>query len=266
MAQTPEMVGHPDTIRGPIEEFYNAARESIEAGYTAAKHALEATREANLIANEAAKSAALAAAGLNPDGSVPGDWPETADPECTDVPTVTGDNQVGVEQTASSGTWTHSPAFAYQWERADNAEGSNHAAIQGAIASKYTLVAADAGKAVRVRVTGSNSFGHHVAVSDYVVIEPLNLTLPTVSGAETVGEVLTATPATWSGEDTTVYQWGRADNDQGLNAVDIAGEQDLTYTLAAEDIGKYIRFLESAYNDGGDTSVSSVYHGPVVVP
>jgi hypothetical protein len=70
----------------------------------------------------------------------------------TAAPTVTGFYVVGGLLTATPGTWTPSAStVTYQWLR-----GS--AAISGATTSTYTLVAADKGKRVSVRVTVTRDY------------------------------------------------------------------------------------------------------------
>lgn len=66
-----------------------------------------------------------------------------------------------------------------------------------------------------------------------------------VTGTQSVGNNLTATytyqedsNATESG---TTFQWYRADDAQGTNAVAIGGATSLVYTLVAGDSGKYVR-------------------------
>ena len=76
----------------------------------------------------------------------------------TGSPTITGAVQVGETLTAgatgiSDDDGLDNATFAYQW-LADNAE------INGATASTYTLVAADAGKAVKVRVSFTDDAGN----------------------------------------------------------------------------------------------------------
>lgn len=66
------------------------------------------------------------------------------------TPTITGTAQVGSTLTAVPGTWTPaSTTLAYQWLSA----GTD---IPGATATTYAPVAADVGKAISVRVTGSS--------------------------------------------------------------------------------------------------------------
>ena len=83
-----------------------------------------------------------------------------AAPENTAVPTITGTAQVGVELTASTGTWTGSPTptYAYQW-------AAGGVDITDATASTYTPVTGDVGKTLTVTVTGTNSKGSDSATS-----------------------------------------------------------------------------------------------------
>ena len=76
----------------------------------------------------------------------------------TGAPTITGAAQVGGSLTAdttgiSDDDGLDNAAFAYQWLAAD-------AEINGATASSYTLVAADAGKAIKVRVSFADDGGN----------------------------------------------------------------------------------------------------------
>jgi len=63
------------------------------------------------------------------------------------LPSITGTATVGSVLTASAGTWSPTPeSTTYQWLRGSTA-------ITGATNTTYTLVAADAGKNISVRVT-----------------------------------------------------------------------------------------------------------------
>jgi cell wall-associated NlpC family hydrolase len=67
------------------------------------------------------------------------------------TPTVTGTAREGFRLTANSGTWGPGPVtLKYQWLRAGTA-------ISGATAPAYMLAAADAGKPISVRVTGTKA-------------------------------------------------------------------------------------------------------------
>lgn len=80
-------------------------------------------------------------------------------PANTVVPTITGTPKVGTALTASTGTWSGSPAptYAYQWKVAGVNAGTN--------SNTYTPVAGDATKTVTVTVTATNSAGSASATS-----------------------------------------------------------------------------------------------------
>jgi hypothetical protein len=80
---------------------------------------------------------------------------------------------------------------------------------------------------------------------------PTSNTMPTaanvsVSGILSVAEIITVTytyqDAELDLEDTSLYQWYRADDTSGTNEIAIAGATNLYYTLSSNDDGKYIRF------------------------
>ncbi|MDQ6605584.1 MAG: hypothetical protein M3Z06_03455, partial [Actinomycetota bacterium] len=91
----------------------------------------------------------------------------TSPPANTAVPSISGSPVEAQTLTASTGTWTGTPApaFAYQWSDC-NASGANCSAISGATSATYTAVAADVGSTLEVTVTGSNSAGSAQAGSN----------------------------------------------------------------------------------------------------
>lgn len=80
--------------------------------------------------------------------------PVTVDPAGTMVataaPTLSGTPRVGERLTATTGTWSNPGSYTYRWQR-------NGATIPGATSSRYTLVAADAGRRVQVVVIAAAS-------------------------------------------------------------------------------------------------------------
>lgn len=87
---------------------------------------------------------------------------------------------------------------------------------------------------------------------------PVNTVLPTITGIAQVGEVLTATPGTWTGSPTPTfsYQWLR-------DGAIIAGATGTTYTLQAADETEEITVREVATNSKGTVAVVSAGVGPV---
>jgi hypothetical protein len=76
-------------------------------------------------------------------------------PTSTTPPGVTGSATEGAALTATTGTWSGSPAYAYRWRRCNGTTGLGCADIPGATGSTYTVRAADLGSRIRVRVTAT---------------------------------------------------------------------------------------------------------------
>jgi hypothetical protein len=186
-------------------------------------------------------------------------WTITA-PENAEPPSISGQASVGQTLSASTGSWTGSPSFAYQWLRCSSI-GLNCAPIEGAISSSYAPVSADAGSALVVQVTATTSAGSTSAESRptaAVTAPPASVAPPTVSGNATVGETLSASPGSWSGYPTPEYsyQWQRCDQ-SGANCSAIAQANASTYTLQAADAGATVAVTVQATNGNGSAQASS---------
>lgn len=151
----------------------------------------------------------------------------TASFTTTSVPTITGTAKYLNTLTANPGTWAPAVSaadFSYQWLRAN-------APIGGATGKTYTLVAADAGEAISVKVTGKKLGYTPVArTSATTSIERGTLTAatPTISGTAKAGNTLTANPGEWQPiADQYSYQWLRDGKTVGG-----ATKQKLTLTSA----------------------------------
>lgn len=85
---------------------------------------------------------------------------------------------------------------------------------------------------------------------------PVNSSLPVITEAQSQGRNLTVTPGSWNDDkdgNTTItyaYQWQRADNSEGLNLVNIAGAVGTSYTPGPVDVGKYLRVIVTATDNG----------------
>ena len=85
-------------------------------------------------------------------------------PTAGGAPHISGRTKVGKKLSASHGSWTYSPTYAYQWLRC-NSHGASCSSIRHATHSTYRLTRRDAGHRVRLRVTATNAAGSAVAVS-----------------------------------------------------------------------------------------------------
>ena len=193
-----------------------------------------------------------------------------APPANSSAPTISGTPRVGETLTANNGTWSNSPtAFQYQWQRC-NASGAACANIGGATAKTYLLTPADAGRTMRVRVTGINAEGAVNARSAPTAVvapstAPRNTARPAIAGEPEVGQELTAEDGTWTNAPTSfTYQWQRCDIDVVTCAV-VAGATGKTYGVRAADVGFRLRVEVTARNANGAGSALSSPSG-IVVP
>jgi hypothetical protein len=186
-------------------------------------------------------------------------------PANTVLPTIGGTATVGQVLTAENGTWTNSPtSFAYQWLRC-NGGGNNCVAVAGGTLKTYTLVTADVGSTMRVRVTATNADGsssaqsaHTSSISAAVASGvPKETGLPLISGTPKVGQSLTSTHGNWSGNPTSFsYQWQRCEADI-VACSDVIGATLGTYLLKTTDLGYRLRVRVTAKNAKGSATATS---------
>ena len=186
----------------------------------------------------------------------------------TGAPTISGTAQVGESLTASTSDISDAnglanASFTYQW-LADDAD------ISGATGSSYTLVAADEGKAIKVRVSFTDDAGNEESVTSAataaVIAANTSATgAPTIGGTARVGESLTASTSDISDADglanaSFTYQWLADD-------ADINGATTSSYTVVAADAGKTIKVQVSfTDDDGNEESVISAATAAVTQP
>jgi hypothetical protein len=190
-----------------------------------------------------------------------------APPANTTPPSISGTPAVGQTLTASQGTWSNNPtSFAHQWLRC-NGGGNNCANVANGTQSTYTLVGADAGHTMRVRVTATNADGSNSAESTQTApvaaatssAAPKNTAPPTISGTPKVGQQLTADPGSWSGSPTSFsYQWQHCDADVAT-CTNVVGATRQTYAIQTGDLGYRLRVVVTARNaKGSGTSISAI--------
>ena len=195
----------------------------------------------------------------------------------TGAPTITGTAQVGQTLTAgitaimdAEGLTT--PGYTYQWIRTAAGVDTN---ISGATASTYTLVAADLGTTVKVRVSftddASNAETLTSAATAAVSAAPNTPATgaPMITGTAQVGQTLTATvgtiadanglPDPFLADANTSFQWVQVNLGTETN---IASATASTYTLVREDWAASVRvkvaFQDAQGNSEGPLTSSSV--------
>ena len=179
----------------------------------------------------------------------------------TGAPTISGTVQVGEALTANTSGIVDSDglsnvSYSYQWIRND---GSTDTVIQDAAGSSYTLVDADEGKTIKVKVSFTDDAGNEEiltsAATAAVEARPNSPATgePTISGTVQVGDTLTASTSGITDTDGLAnvsysYQWIRNDGSTDTDIQDAAGS---SYTLVDADEGKTIKVKVSFTDDAG---------------
>jgi hypothetical protein len=127
-------------------------------------------------------------------------------PVNTTVPTISGSATVGQTLGANHGSWSDPDGgttftYAYRWQRADDASGTNRSDIAGATGASYVLQPGDAGTVIRVLVTaidtGAPGSASANAVSDFTATIASTTTMVPVIGSSSA--LATPTPTLGGG-------------------------------------------------------------------
>ena len=186
----------------------------------------------------------------------------------TGAPTISGTAQVGETLTADTlgiadEDGLDNATFSYQWL------SSRDTAIPGATGSTYTLVSADLGKIIKVKVTFTDDEGNEESLTSAATAAVADGSnnpatgAPTISGTMQVGQTLTASTSGIADDDgltnvSYTYQWIAND---GTSDSDIQDATLSTYTLVSDDVGKTIKvkvsFSDDAENEETLTSAAT---------
>ena len=202
--------------------------------------------------------------------------PAITNSPATGAPAITGTAQVGQTLTAVTtgimdADGLTNVSYTYQWTRVDT--DSTETNISGAMASSYTLVGADQGKTIRVKVSfedndryaeGPLTSAATAAVRAAAVTNSPATGAPAITGTAQVGQTLTAvTTGIMDADGLTnvsyTYQWTRVDTDS--TEADILGARASSYTLMGADQGKTIKVKVSFTDDASnsETLTSAAY-------
>lgn len=158
------------------------------------------------------------------------------------TPIIKGIPGIGSELVASVGDWKPKPKYSYQWYRGTTP-------IPGATSSKYRLVEADAGRSIRVEVTGTKSgWPRAWAKSAAVKAGVITVGKVQISGTARQGAKLSARLSGWSAPSglTFRYQWLR-------DGVPISKATGSSYTLKKADADARISVRVTASKSGFTT-------------
>jgi hypothetical protein len=187
----------------------------------------------------------------------------SAAPVNVEPPTITGTARVGEVLTAHTGTWDNAPTtFRYRWLRCNQL--GNSCVLLAADGQTYRLGQADVGNTIRVRVTAVNADGATSARSEQTDVvasnaAPLtNTSRPTITGEPRVGQELTTSDGTWTGNpESFAFQWQRCDLD-AITCLDVIGATGRAYGVRLADLGFRLRVQVVARKDGRSGTANSV--------
>ncbi|MCL2532541.1 MAG: hypothetical protein FWE39_00105 [Nocardiaceae bacterium] len=173
------------------------------------------------------------------------------------TPVITGAAKVGTRLAIKLGTWTSGTTLHYQWY-------ASGVAVKGQTYSSFTLGAAQLGKVIAVKVTGSKS-GYttvvktsagtaKVAKGTLTGATPTVTVSSTVGGYPIVGATATAHSGAWTSGTALHYQWYG-------NGIAIAGATSSSYKIAASQLGHKLSVrvtgTKTGYNSLAKTSAST---------
>ena len=172
----------------------------------------------------------------------------------TGAPTITGTAQVGQTLTAVTtgimdADGLTSVTYTYVWVRVD---GSDEDDISGATSSTYTLVAADQGKTIKVKVSFTDNGGtaetRTSAATAAVATAADRAGTVALASQPELGIPMTATLTDPDGSISgTTWQWSSSDTASGT-FFNISGATSATYSPAEADLTKFLRATAS-YTD-----------------
>jgi large repetitive protein len=194
-------------------------------------------------------------------------------PKNTEAPKVTGTATAGQTLTTSSGKWsgTEPILFEYEWLRCNKAGTEcTTAAAASLIGASYTVVPADVGHALKVRVIAKNVAGsasaESAATAEVNGVLPSNVIAPLIVAAPVSGIAATATEGTWTGTEPISYtfQWIHCNN-KGEACSEISGATKNQYTPTVGEIGKELKVKVTAKNVAGSVAKESAATIPIVL-
>lgn len=179
-------------------------------------------------------------------------------PYNTLAPAISGVLRVGVAQSVTTGTWSGSPTYSYQWQT--SSDGIAWANVSSATNSTYTPTYAVANLRLRVVVSAVNAVDTATARSQVVqgFLAPIATAIPAITGTVQSGQTLTTGNGTWPGSpDAFTYAWHRS-SDGGNTWTNIGGATASTYAAVVGDVGYQIRSQVTVTTNAGSSTAYSL--------
>lgn len=179
--------------------------------------------------------------------------------KATAAPTIVGAAKVGVALRATTGAWTPTGSYSYQWY-------AGGAAVAGATAATFTPTAAQVGKAIQVRVTAArasyvSAASTSAATGATAPGTQAVVAAPTITGTAQVDQTLTVSTGSYTPKPTSVAVQWLADG------AAIPGATATTFTPRQELANKRLSVRVTTATAGYTTLVTTTAAtGPVLAP
>lgn len=177
-------------------------------------------------------------------------------------PSISGTGQVGGTLTGDRGRWEPDAQLSSEWIRCATADSGCE--TTGDTDLSYALTDADAGKVIKLRVTGRRvvvamTVGTRVvdtatgaiAAASPPATAPANVASPQILGIPRTGSTLTGSPGVWTGTApiTFAYAWSSCASPAPASCVPVSSTR--SYRPVAADAGRYLALAVQATNPAG---------------
>ena len=185
----------------------------------------------------------------------------TSSVSMTSGPVVSGLAIAGKPLAAFAGKWSGFPAptVTYQWQKCQ-ADGSGCSNLS-ATGSSYSLLSADRGSRIRVRIIAANTYSTLTAYSSLSAVvgsAPVLSEDPEIVGEAKLGETLQVDAGQWDSATTPefVYQWQKCKAD-GSSCSDIRRANDSQMVVTPSQVSASLRVKVTSSNPLGSASAAT---------
>ena len=179
---------------------------------------------------------------------------------------VRGDQQLSVSWSAPSANGGTISGYKVSYRSGTSGAWTSASASVSASATSYTITGLTNGTGYTVQVLAVTAAGDGAAAATSSVATPATgpsnaggADLPAITGTSAVGRVLSASTGTWSdGGDavTYSYQWQSATT-AGGSYTNLSGATSATYTVPANQYGRFLKVVVTATNTVSAVSATS---------